>query len=163
MTLYQYGEKKYPMLRVAERSDLPAVVSLKIQMFRDAGREHLLCKDAYQIILQDYKELYSRMECNHHIWVSDNNIVAMSGAFIKRDIPYRYFVKSTYGFLGDVYTQKGYRRKGLASQLCKESINWLKSHGVDTVRLLATEQAQSIYERMGFKKSEEMVLGLGVK
>jgi GNAT superfamily N-acetyltransferase len=80
------------------------------------------------------------------------------GAFIKSDIPFRYFSKSQYGFIGDVYTIPTYRNFGISMRLNEEALNWLRDYGVNFVRLLASDAGRSIYERLGFSPDANMVL-----
>jgi len=50
------------------------------------------------------------------------------GAFIKSDIPFRYFSNNQYGFIGDVYTISAYRNLGISMKLNKEALNWLREY-----------------------------------
>lgn len=75
-------------------------------------------------------------------------------------IDYRYFEPSRYGFIGDVYTEPMYRKRGLASRLNRHALDWLRRQGVVAVRLLASEAGRPLYEKLGFKRTEEMVLHL---
>jgi len=84
----------------------------------------------------------------------------MAGAFLKSDIPYRYFSVPQYGFIGDVYTAEGFRRRGLAKHLSELALCWLGSKDVRMVRLLASEAGRPLYEKLGFTASDEMVLEL---
>jgi len=143
---------------IATSDDIGVIVELKLEMFREAGIFELLHENASAIIREDYATLYDSGKACHHIARSDENIVAMAGAFIKSDLPYRYFKQSEYGFIGDVYTSPEYRGLGISTRLNKELLNWIQQKGINTIRLLATEQGRSNYERLGFCASKEMVL-----
>jgi len=82
----------------------------------------------------------------------------MAGGFIKSDIPYRYFKKPRYGFVGDVYTLPEARKLGLAKKLSALVLDWLKHQHIDVVRLLASDAARPVYEKMGFQVTNEMAL-----
>ena len=88
----------------------------------------------------------------------DNCIVGIVGAFIKSDIPFRYFSNSQYGFIGDVYTIPSYRNLGISMKLNEEALNWLRDYGVNFVRLLASDAGRPIYQRLGFSPDAAMVL-----
>lgn len=145
-------------IETANSSDLERIVHLKMAMFKEAGIEHLLLENSKDRIYQDYKEMYSNSDAIHYAIRVDGIIVSIAGAFIKSDIPYRYFKNTEYGFIGDVYTVSEFRRNGLATKLTEKALAWLKDRSVTSVRLLAAPAAKSIYTKLGFKSSDEMVL-----
>lgn len=147
-------------IRPAIMQDLPRIVELKLAMFAEAGLADLLAKDAQEKVLADYYHLYEENKALHYLFADDDIVVAMAGAFLKSDLPFRYYKTPVYGFLGDVYTQPSYRHQGLAKHLNKQALTWLHAQGVTMVRLLATNAARPIYESLGFQPSDEMVLHL---
>lgn len=143
-------------LRAATIDDLPLVVEIKLQMFREAGHFGLLAHNAGALVLEDYRRMYAAGMATHFI-ASGEAPVAMAGAFLKSDIPFRYFATPAYGFIGDVFTLEGYRRRGLARRLNELALHWLEERGVDMVRLLASAAGRPLYEKLGFVASDEMV------
>jgi GNAT superfamily N-acetyltransferase len=137
--------------------DLPRIVQMKLAMFREAGHDGLLAPNAGELVLEDYRSMYASGIAQHFIACGEAT-VAMAGAFLKSDIPFRYFVNPTYGFIGDVYTDGSFRRRGLAAHLNKLALDWLASNSVTMVRLLASNAGRPLYERLGFAGSDEMVL-----
>ncbi|MET0029585.1 MAG: GNAT family N-acetyltransferase [Candidatus Thiodiazotropha sp.] len=144
----------------ASIEDLPRIVEMKLAMFEEAGFSHLLARDAASLVLSDYRQLYQQRRAIHMVARSSAEIVACAGAFVKRDLPFRYFDPPQYGFLGDVYTDSHYRGQGIATKLSSDAIGWLKGFNMKMVRLLASEATSSIYAEMGFKPSDEMMLEL---
>jgi len=140
--------------------DLEELIHLKLLMFEDAGYKDILASNAKELILDDYLALYKDNKAQHFIIKKDGKIVAMVGAFIKSDLPYRYYKIPYYGFIGDVYTIKGYRGNGFATLLINQALEWLSSKDVGTIRLLASKVASKLYEKFGFKASDEMYLDL---
>ena len=126
-------------------------------MFEEAGIAYFLHEDATSIIKEDYFQLYNAGYANHFLAIEKENIVSMAGAFLKSDLPFRYFQKTFYGFIGDVYTVPEFRQQSLATHLSKQAFNWLKSQDIAMIRLLSSKRGRSIYEKMGFKQSDEMV------
>ena len=139
-------------------SELSVIVDLKFAMFAEAGRVHLLSDRFREWVLADYRRLYSTDEAVHFVATEDNEIVGMAGGFIKMDLPYRYFKNPRYGFIGDIYTKPKARRRGPAHGLRGRVLEWCWSHGVDAVRLLASEDGRPIYPRLGFISTDGMVL-----
>jgi GNAT superfamily N-acetyltransferase len=147
--------------RDASEQDVAHIVALKIAMFEEAQLQHLLAVDAAECILADYVRLYAQHTAQHFVACdASNQIVGMAGAFLKSDLPFRYYAVSRYGFLGDVYTIPRYRGSGVATRLSQSAISWLSKHGVTMIRLLASNAARPVYERLGFEASDEMVLKL---
>jgi len=143
---------------IASLDDIPCIVDMKIEMFREFGYDQYLHKNAREIIVEDYIRMYEANLAIHFLAKVDNRIVGIVGAFIKSDIPFRYFSKSQYGFIGDVYTIPTYRNFGISMRLNEEALNWLRDYGVNFVRLLASDAGRSIYERLGFSPDANMVL-----
>ena len=143
---------------ISSPDDIPCIVDMKIEMFREFGYDQYLHKNAREMIVEDYIRMYEANLAIHLLAEVDNRIVGMVGAFIKSDIPFRYFSKSQYGFIGDVYTIPTHRNLGISMKLNKDALKWLKDYGVNSVRLLASDAGRPIYERLGFSPDVAMVL-----
>ena len=148
-------EVKY---NIASPDDIPCIVDMKIEMFREFDYEQYLHKNAREMIVEDYRRMYEEKLAIHFLAKIDNHIVGIVGAFIKSDIPFRYFSKGHYGFIGDVYTIQAYRSNGISTKLNKDAIKWLRDYGVDFVRLLASDEGRPIYKKLGFSPDVGMVL-----
>ena len=142
--------------------ELPRIIEMKMTMFHEVNHAELLSPNAESIILEDYQRLYGEKNAQHFVARSNGRIVASVGAFIKSDLPFRYFLPASYGFIGDVYTEPSIRGKGVATKLNREALEWLGSRGVKLVRLLASDTARPLYERLGFTASNEMVLTFAI-
>lgn len=144
----------------AKADELSMIVEMKLAMFEEAGHLKLLAADAGCLILADYQRLYAREQANHFVARVDGRIVAMVGAFLKSGLPFRYFRRFHYGFVGDVYTVPEFRGQKIATRLNETAMTWLRVRGVSMVRLLASQAGRPIYEKLGFLSSDEMVLTL---
>ena len=60
--------------------------------------------------------------------------------------------------LMNVYTEKDYRRRGIARQLVNMLIGDARAHCATEISLDATESGRPLYESMGFKASEECMV-----
>lgn len=142
-------------------SELDEIISLKIKMFQDANLIHLLKEDCKQDIKRVYTTLYRENLAKHFVIKLDSQIVAMSGVFIKNDIPYCFYKNNRYGFIGDMYTKPEFRKKGFAQKLLSRSIEWLRVEGISNIQLLSSDQGKNLYLRNGFvERAECMVLNL---
>jgi hypothetical protein len=144
--------------RVANHSDLPQIVDLKISMLLEAGSLDLLATNAYQIIKDSYKELYLQNQAIHFVAEKNKQLVAMVGAFVKSDIYFAYFNNPEYGFICDIYTKFPYRKTSLSQTLSLQAIDWLKSQGIDNFRLLASNSGKPIYAKLDFEENDDFLL-----
>ncbi len=143
---------------VSSPTDIGCIVDMKLEMFREFCYDKYLAENAREMIVEDYDKMYKENMAIHFLAKVDNRIVGMVGAFIKSDIPFRYFTKGHYGFIGDVYTSRPYRKHGVSMKLNQDALIWLKNYGVSFVRLLASDAGRPIYERLGFSPDVDMVL-----
>ncbi len=140
--------------------DIPEIVELKMAMFVESCHADKLAKNAKELVVEDYFGLYAENQAQHFVAKIDNKILGCVGAFIKSDLPYRYYKCPIYGFIGDVYTVPNSRNKGLSTKLNEMALAWLKKQGVTMVKLLASEAGRPIYEKLGFKSTDEMSITL---
>lgn len=153
-------EEENEMIRRTEISDIPKLVEMKLKMFEESGHSNLLCDNSYEKICRVYEQLYIEEKACHFVIEEQKSIVACCGGFLNNNIPYCFFKTDFYGFIGDVYTIPQERGKGYATALTKRTIEWLSEKGAKEIRLLASEQGRSIYEKIGFTSTDEMVLTL---
>jgi GNAT superfamily N-acetyltransferase len=60
------------------------------------------------------------------------------------------------GTVVNVFTEPGWRRKGIASRLIKEIIDWCRGENLDRLLLHASLEGRAVYEKLGFVQSNEM-------
>ena len=65
------------------------------------------------------------------------------------------------GTIINVFTERQWRRHGIAGLLIKEIVAWSRSERLDRLVLHASDQGRPIYERLGFITSNEMRLSGG--
>ncbi|MFL5888962.1 MAG: GNAT family N-acetyltransferase, partial [Solirubrobacteraceae bacterium] len=54
------------------------------------------------------------------------------------------------GWIGGLGVEPGSRRRGIASRLTGQVVDWLRDHGAETLLLQATRQGRPVYEQLGF-------------
>lgn len=127
-------------------------------MFQEVGMEEILKADFVQEVERTYKNLYQKEKARHFVIEHDNEIIACAGAFIKEDIPYCFYKENQYGFIGDVYVEQPFRQQGYARKLTNEVLDWFFEKEIKTIRLLASDNAKKLYESVGFKGTDQMIL-----
>jgi GNAT superfamily N-acetyltransferase len=56
----------------------------------------------------------------------------------------------------NVFTERAWRRRGIAERLMQHVIDWAKSHGIARLVLHASPEGRPLYERLGFEPTNEM-------
>ena len=62
------------------------------------------------------------------------------------------------GNILNVYTESGYRRQGIARRLMDTGLEWCAANGIRAVILHASADGRALYEKLGFRASNEMRL-----
>jgi len=65
-----------------------------------------------------------------------------------------FFADRRRGFIQDVFTRRGYRRRGIARRLVTGLLEWLRQEAVETVELTVAANnvpATRLWQRLGFR------------
>jgi ribosomal protein S18 acetylase RimI-like enzyme len=130
-----------------------------LAMFEEVG---VLCESD---MLPDWRERFRRYferrigdaEARFFVALDGEHIVGTAGALVADGYPFAvHGVKRGYVF--GVRVDPAYRRRGLATHLTHEAIAFLRAGGCARVRLHASRLGRPIYERLGFRPTNEMEL-----
>jgi GNAT superfamily N-acetyltransferase len=69
------------------------------------------------------------------------------------------FAKGRHAIVLNVFTEPEWRKRGAANFLMKEILAWAREERLDRLVLHASDQARSLYEKMGFIATNEMRFG----
>jgi GNAT superfamily N-acetyltransferase len=61
----------------------------------------------------------------------------------------------------NVYTEPDFRKRGIAQQIMLTILAWAKDRGLRSVNLHASDEGRRLYEKLGFKATNEMRLQFG--
>ena len=138
-------------IRVATIADVDALVSHRVNMFREMGLTIDESTDA-QIFR---RWLVESMQSNsYRAWVAgdvDGAVVAGGGITI---LPWPPGPNGTGGplpFVYNVYTEPSHRRRGLARAIMETIHAWCRDAGYRRIGLAASASGQKIYEAMGYR------------
>ncbi|MBR3635615.1 MAG: GNAT family N-acetyltransferase [Lachnospiraceae bacterium] len=62
-----------------------------------------------------------------------------------------------------VYTEPGYRKKGICSQLMNNMIEYAKANGICRIDLVATKEGYPVYKKLGFEDRIQKYLDMRMK
>ena len=87
--------------------------------------------------------------------------VAGSGClWIKKEQPNPTHPRLEAPYLLSMFTEKNFRRQGVARLIVKTAMEWSREHGYDRINLHSTEVGKPLYEELGFRPTNEMQLKL---
>ena len=158
------------IIRKATLEDVDELVKLRMELLREISEvdEHYMAKldENYMARLADAIRDYftAKMPENEFLaWVAEDEgkIIASSGLVFHEKPPIHGNLTGREAYIMNMYTLPEWRNKGLATNLLKEIIKFIKETNVQRIRLHATETGKKIYEKMGFVSvSSEMILDL---
>ena len=135
--------------RPANENDIPILVELRKRQLMDEGEG--VPSDRH---LAHYFTA-SMAEGSFAAWVmeEEGEIIATGGVcFYALPPTYRNPTGRT-AYVTNMYTKNEYRRRGIAAELLGLAIAEAKARGCGVVRLHASEEGRSIYQRAGFVDS----------
>jgi GNAT superfamily N-acetyltransferase len=90
----------------------------------------------------------------------DKEIISVAYLVIGEWPPNRNFINGKIGTLLNVYTYPEYRKKGIAANIIKMIIEEAKKQNVSMINLLATEDGENVYRKLGFLETEDKSMRL---
>lgn len=70
-------------------------------------------------------------------------------------------VRGPQGLILNVFTERPWRRRGVAAALMQELLEWCRANGIESVVLHASDEGRPLYEKLGFTSTNEMRYGGG--
>ena len=152
-------------VRLATAADAPVLARHRAEMFRDMGD---LPDDQYETLATAAeRDLAAWLESGDYVsFVASpqgrpGEIVAGAGIQIRKLLP-RPLPGGAGILLGpeaivlNVFTEPGWRRRGVARRLMERVIEWSRTHKVARLVLHASPDGRSLYDQLGFAATNEM-------
>ncbi len=150
--------------RKATLADIPDLARLRIVFLKEVQslETHLISEESLNDILRDF---FRQNLANDEIvvWVAevDNEIVSTSGLCFSKIIPGFTLLDGRVAYIMNIYTLPEWRKKGIGRQIFHYILEAAKERNYKRVLLHATEDGRPIYEKFGFKATnDEMELRL---
>ena len=146
-------------VRDACAADLPTFARFWISMFEEIGMfaERDFAGGWDEPFVEYFENRIARGEACLSVAVDGERVVATAGALESDGYPaIIHGVKLGYVF--GVRVEPEFRRMGLARALTQRSVEFLRARGCKRIRLHASDAGRTIYESLGFRASNEMVL-----
>jgi len=148
------------IIREATTSDIPVLLRHRRLMWWDMGQHEELALDRMERAATEYfSEAVRQGSYRGFLAVDSSGKVVGGGGIVISPWP---------GLLGqpqpqramilNLYVEREYRRQGIAKALMKKMIAWCRDDGFCCVALHASDEGRVLYERLGFKPTNEMQL-----
>lgn len=136
-------------------SEIDTFIEMRIIQLREEG-----AKEDIDLVpaLRDY---YTRHMADDTFvsWVAFDNgkMIGTSGISIVEKPPYFGSPNGKIGILSSMYTDKAYRRMGIAKELLSRVVDEAKARGCGAVQITASDMGVLLYSDFGFVKNDKFM------
>jgi GNAT superfamily N-acetyltransferase len=152
-------------VRLANPADADIIGWHRARMFQDMGE---VAGDAFEILrAKAHAQLKDWLRRGDYVgWLAtpaDKPEMVVGGAGIQlqpilpRPVNRSTIGQGRQGTIVNVFTEPQWRRRGIAGSLLEEIINWSRNEQLDRLILHASDDGRTVYERLGFIESNEML------
>lgn len=137
--------------RKLTEDELEAFIDMRINQLREEGaKEDIDLKPA----LKDYYDRHMS-DGTFISWLAmdGDKIVGTSGMSFVEKPPYFGCPNGKIGLLSSMFTDKEYRRQGIAKELLSRVVNEAREYGCGTVQITASDMGVLLYTDFGFVKN----------
>jgi N-acetyltransferase len=158
------------VIRRAVVADAGIIAQHRARMFHDMGEISDEAFDDFRNASQWWTE--GALESGEYVgWLAipksePARIVAGAGVQLRQAPPHPCrpsragaFAKGRHAIVLNVFTEPEWRKRGAGRILMEEILHWARAEKLDRLVLDASDQARSLYERMGFIATNEMRFG----
>jgi GNAT superfamily N-acetyltransferase len=153
------------IVRAASVHDAEVLAHHRASMFRDMGAVDTASEESLRRASAAYfVEAIPSGEYFGWLAISPGEratVVGGAGVQLRRMLPQpwtRGIIHGPEGLVLNVYTEPGWRRRGVALRLMRELLTWAHDRRLDYLVLHASPAGRSLYERLGFVATNEMRL-----
>jgi GNAT superfamily N-acetyltransferase len=155
------------VVRRAALDDAALIARHRAEMFADMGQ---LPADLYEsLVAQSVEYLADALAAGAYVgWLASpaedaNNVIGGAGVQLRRTLPHPLtrgrapsIATGHQAIVLNVFTEKAWRRQGVAELLMGHVITWARAARIDTLVLHASTEGRALYERLGFVATTEM-------
>jgi GNAT superfamily N-acetyltransferase len=159
-------------IRRARREDAPVIAWHRARMFQDMGT---LPSAAFDDFVTESRLWTERAlgRGEYFGWLASPKndpsvMVGGAGAQLRQVAPHPFrpprgnaVAQGKHAIVLNVFTEPGWRRRGLARLLMEEILRWARTEQLDRLVLHASNEARALYEQLGFEVTNEMRIEIG--
>ena len=147
-------------VRAAELHELETAAALRATMAREMDRdwdsEHPGWREGF---VRFFREKQARGDAQLFYAERDGAIVGMAAFSVLDEYRAAAFGKPR-GWVNSVYVLPPLRRHGIARELMRAGLVWMRERGCVMARLRTSDEGRPLYESLGFVEGTEMELEL---
>ena len=141
--------------RLLSADELETFIEMRISQLREEGAKEDID------LCPALREYYTRHMADGTFvsWIAEDNgrIIATSGMSIVEKPPYFGCPSGKIGLLSSMFTDPGYRRKGIAKELLARVVDEARKRGCGTVQITASDMGVLLYTDFGFEKNKNFM------
>ncbi|MBR4670257.1 MAG: GNAT family N-acetyltransferase [Butyrivibrio sp.] len=134
--------------RLTEK-DLATFIEMRITQLREEGAKEDI--DLYPALNDFYKRHMADGTFVSWLALDGDKIIGTSGMSFVEKPPYFGCPSGKIGLLSSMYTDPGYRRKGIAKDLLTKVVDEAREYGCGAIQITASDMGVKLYTAFGFK------------
>ena len=134
--------------RKLTENELDTFIKMRINQLREEGAKEDV--DLYPALNDYYKRHMADGTFVAWLALDVDKIIGTSGMSFVEKPPYFGCPSGKIGLLSSMFTDKEYRRKGIASELLKHVVDEARNFGCGTVQITASDMGVKLYTAFGF-------------
>ena len=152
-------------VRVATVADAAILARHRAEMFRDMGQ--LTAHNEHELTTASESFFRETLASGEYVaWLAVTSdaaarVIAGAGIWLRPMLPRPAadgIIEGREALIANVYTEPGWRRRGLAALLMRHALDYTRDHHIARVLLHASSDGRPLYESMGFVSTNEMRL-----
>ncbi len=149
-------------IRTATPADIKILMHHRRRMFFEMGYTDEAVLSAMAAASEPFF-LNGLANGSFHAWLAENashQAIAGGGVIVFDYPPSARDSSLQRPIIVNVYTEPGYRRRGIARKLMELMIKWCRTQNFGSIMLHASDEGRLLYESLGFQQTNEMRLML---
>ena len=137
--------------RKLTENDLETFIAMRIAQLREEGATEEL--DLKPALIDYYHRHMADGTFVSWLAVDGEKIIGTSGMSFVEKPPYFSCPSGRIGLLSSMYTDPGYRRRGIAKELLDRVVAEARAYGCGSVQITASDMGVLLYTAFGFTKN----------
>ncbi|MDD4370465.1 MAG: GNAT family N-acetyltransferase [Anaerostipes sp.] len=131
--------------------ELDTFIDMRIHQLREEGAVEDI--DLKSALYEYYVKHMSDGTFVSWLAIDKQKIIGTSGISFVEKPPYFGCISGKMGLLSSMYTDKNYRRKGIAKQLLSKVVDEARKYGCGIIQITASDMGVMLYTDFGFLKN----------
>lgn len=137
--------------RKLTEKELDTFIEMRINQLREEGATEDI--DLKPALYDYYAKHMSDGTFISWLAIDKQKIIGTSGISFVEKSPYFGCASGKMGLLSSMFTDKNYRRQGIAKQLLSKVVDEAKKYGCGTIQITASDMGVMLYTNFGFSKN----------